>query len=314
MRILVTGGAGFIGSHVCSRLIKENHDITIVDNFDPYYDPDRKKQQLEQVKMIGDFHFVHADLMDKQECRKIFQAKQFDVVIHLAALPGVAYSVKEPLAYVQYDIEMTINVLRYAGETGVSHVVFSSSSSVYGNKADKPLSEGMADGKVVSPYAASKYGAESFCHSFQHLYGFQLSILRFFTVYGPWARPDMAIPKFTERLSKGLPIEIYGSGTSRDYTYIDDIVDGVSAVLETRHENETFNIGYGDPISMERLLDNFRKFYPTMEIIQKPWRMGDVVTTWADIAKAEAQLGYKPKISIGEGIEKMVRWTDSCSG
>ncbi|WP_028784745.1 NAD-dependent epimerase/dehydratase family protein [Thalassobacillus devorans] len=313
MRILVTGGAGFIGSHLCSRLLRENHEVTIVDNFDPYYDPGRKKKQLELVKRAGNFQFIQADLMDKQACRKVFQTKRFDVVIHLAALPGVAYSVKEPLAYVHYDIEMTINVLKCAGETGVSHVIFSSSSSVYGNKADKPLAEDMVDGKVVSPYAASKYGAESFCHSFQHLYGFQLSILRFFTVYGPWARPDMAIPKFAERLSKGLPIEIYGSGTSRDYTYIDDIVDGVHAVLNTNHENETFNIGYGEPISMERLLDNFRKFYPDMEVIQKPWRTGDVVSTWADIAKAETRLGYKSKVSIKDGIEKVVRWIGSCS-
>ncbi|QHE50926.1 NAD-dependent epimerase/dehydratase family protein [Pontibacillus sp. HMF3514] len=311
MNILVTGGAGFIGSHVCSSLLKANHHITIVDNFDPYYDPERKKLQLETVKQVGDFQFYNVDLLNRDECLKVFQAKQYDTVIHLAALPGVAYSVKEPLAYVHYDIEMTINVLKCAGETGVSHVVFSSSSSVYGNKTGGPLSEDMADGKVVSPYAASKYGAESFCHSFQHLYGFQLSILRFFTVYGPWARPDMAIPTFADKLSKGLPIEIFGSGTYRDYTYIDDIVDGVNAVLEHQHENETFNIGYGEPISMERLLENFRRHYPNMNVIQKPWRTGDVVMTWSDISKANTMLSYKPKIKIEEGINKMIHWVDS---
>nr|WP_226577658.1 NAD-dependent epimerase/dehydratase family protein [Halobacillus litoralis] len=312
MHILVTGGAGFIGMHVCSRLIKENHEITIVDNFDPYYDPARKKQQLDQVKQAGHFQFFNLDLKDENECRKVFEANQYDAVIHLAALPGVAYSVKNPLAYVQYDIEMTINVLKSAGEAGISHVIFSSSSSVYGNKDKKPLSEEMADGKVVSPYAASKYGAESFCHSYQHMYGFQLSILRFFTVYGPFARPDMAIPKFAEKLEDGLPIEIFGRGTSRDYTFIDDIVDGVEAVLHSKHENETFNIGYGEPVTMERLLNSFQTFYPDMELIQRPWRTGDVITTWSDISKAQSELGYSPKVSIEEGIERMVHWVKSC--
>ncbi|ARI77957.1 NAD-dependent epimerase/dehydratase family protein [Halobacillus mangrovi] len=313
MRILVTGGAGFIGSHVCSRLINENHEVTIVDNFDPYYDPDRKRRQLDQVKRAGDFHFYKVDLTDKEACQKIFKDQSYDAVIHLAALPGVAYSVKEPLAYVHYDIEMTINVLKSAGEAGVPHVIFSSSSSVYGNQEGRPLTEDMADGKVVSPYAASKFGAESFCHSFQHIYGFRLSILRFFTVYGPWGRPDMAIPKFADLLSNRLPIEVFGSGTARDYTYIDDIVDGVYAVLGQNHLNETFNIGYGEPVTMERLLKNFEKFYPDMEMVQKPWRTGDVVQTWSDISKAKTLLGYKPTVSIEEGIERTVRWMNSCT-
>ncbi|MYL34744.1 NAD-dependent epimerase/dehydratase family protein [Pontibacillus yanchengensis] len=314
MHILVTGGAGFIGMHVCSYLLRDNHQLTIVDNLDPYYDPDRKKKQLEQVKRTGDFQFYNVDLRNEDKCLSVFKANHFDAVIHLAALPGVAYSIKEPLAYVQYDIEMTINVLKSAGETAVPHIIFSSSSSVYGDKASLPLSEEMADGKVVSPYAASKFGAESFCHSYQHIYGFQLSILRFFTVYGPWARPDMAIPKFTHQLSEGYPIEIYGNETARDYTYIDDIVEGVNAVLYHKHQNETFNLGYGEPISMERLLEIFRQHYPSMEIIQKPWRTGDVVTTWSDITKAKSELGFNPTTSIDEGIKRMVQWIESWKG
>lgn len=308
LNILVTGGAGFIGSHLCSHLIKQKHHVTVIDNFDSYYSRNRKEQQLEQVKRAGHFQFYKIELLSAEKCMEVFQKKRFDVVIHLAALPGVAYSVKHPLSYVDYNIKATINVLKGAGETAVPHVVFASSSSVYGNLGNQPLKEEMANGNVLSPYAASKYGAESFCHSFQHLYGFRLSILRFFTVYGPWARPDMAIPKFAYRLSKGLPVEVYGKGSARDYTYIDDIVAGINAVLQTDHQNETFNLGFGKPVPINTLLEIFQEYFPNMELVEKPWRAGDVEITWADISKAKELLGYSPKVTIEEGINRTIRW------
>lgn len=308
MKILVTGGAGFVGSHVCKDLIREKHHVTIIDSLDSYYSKKRKKQQLEEIKKIGNFKFHEVNLLHMDECLEIFQTQKFDTVIHLAALPGVSYSIKKPLSYVNYDIKATINVLTCCGKTGVSHVIFSSSSSVYGQQGDQPLKEEMANGEVISPYAAAKFGAESFCHTFQYLYGFQLSILRFFTVYGPWARPDMAIPIFADRLLKGQPIEVYGEGTARDYTYVDDIVQGIKASFYATHQREIFNLGSGNPISMPKLLEIFQGHFPYMEVVQKPGRTGDVKTTWADIKKAKELLGYSPSITIEEGIEKTIKW------
>lgn len=305
---MVTGGAGFIGSHVCKELIRKKHDVTIIDSIDSYYSKERKKQQLAEIKKLGVFEFHEVNLFHMDKCLEVFQTKKFDIVIHLAALPGVSYSIKYPLSYVDYDIKATINVLTCCGKTGVSHVIFSSSSSVYGQQGDQPLKEEMANGQVISPYAAAKYGAESFCHTFQHLYGFRLSILRFFTVYGPWARPDMAIPIFADRLSKGLPIEVYGEGSARDYTYVDDIIQGIKALLHTSHQTEIFNLGSGKPISMPALLEVFQRHFPNMKVVQKLERTGDVKMTWSDIGKAKRLLGYAPKVTIEEGIEKTVHW------
>ncbi|TLS39183.1 SDR family NAD(P)-dependent oxidoreductase [Pseudalkalibacillus caeni] len=308
MKVLITGGAGFIGSRLSKELLNEGHEVFIIDNFHRYYERKRKLSQLNNIKESGEFLLFEIDLLDKAKLEKVFQETRFDVLYHLAALPGVSYSIEQPNLYVDYDVKATVNVLEMAGKYEVEHVVFSSSSSVYGNQQGKPLSEEMANGKVISPYAASKYGAESFCHVYQHLYNFRLTILRYFTVYGPWGRPDMAIMKFANLLLSGKPIEVYGSNSFRDYTFIDDIVAGTKAVLHTTYQSETINLGAGRPVSIEDLLAIFKTHFPEMEAIRNEWRTGDVEMTWADLTRAKELLGYVPEITIEEGVARTVEW------
>lgn len=309
MKILVTGGAGFIGGHLCQRLIQLQNDIVIVDNLHSYYSADQKNRQLDMIRQAGDFTFYQMDLLEEDSVRKLFENEKYDIVIHLAALPGVAYSIKKPLEYVDYDIKATINVLKYAGESGVRHFIFSSSSSVYGNQSEIPLREDMATGNVLSPYAAAKFGAESFCQAYQNLYHFKLSILRFFTVYGPFGRPDMAIPIFVKRLLNEQPIHTFGQNSARDYTYIDDIVGGIILCLNQKTQSEIFNLGSGQPIAMIELLKTLQKHFPRMKVIEKGYRQGDALWTWANIEKAKKELGFAPQISFKEGIRRTIEWS-----
>jgi UDP-glucuronate 4-epimerase len=308
MNVLVTGGAGFIGSHLARQLLF-NHHLTLVDNLHSYYDPLQKKAHLNEIHKLGlPFQFIEADLIDENSCKQLFEENSFDAVIHLAALPGVPYSIQQPHQYIDFDIKAVVNVLKHAGETGVKHVLFASSSSVYGNQTGISLKEEMANGQVASPYAAAKYGAESFCHAYQSLYGFQLTILRFFTVYGPWGRPDMAIPKFIKKLLYGEPIEIYGTQSARDYTYIDDIVNGIERALLYSKGNETYNLGFGEPIYMETLLSYLKERFPQMRAVQRETRQGDVKMTWSSIDKAKNLLGYTPLVNIEEGLDRTISW------
>lgn len=308
MNILITGGAGFIGSRLAIRLVNEEHNVTVIDKLDGYYSKLRKQQQLDEVKKTGSFHFYPYDLLNEEECRKIFQASSFDCVVHLAGLPGVTNSIENPHIYIDEDIKATVNVLRLCGEAKVNHVVFASSSSVYGEQQGYPLSEELASGKVVSPYSAAKFGAESFCHVYQQIYGFQLAILRLFTVYGPSARPDMAIPIFIKRLLEDESIDVFGKNTARDYTYIDDIVDGIRSVIDQPRPNEIYNLGSGNPISMRQLLALLKDSFPKMRINQKATRTGDVTSTWANITKARNELGFQPQVSIQEGLRRTIKW------
>jgi UDP-glucuronate 4-epimerase len=309
MNILITGGAGFIGSHLAKELLLNNHDITIVDKIHPYYSPAQKRDHINEINRIDiPFRFIQADLIDESCCKSIFEENSFDVVVHLAALPGVPFSIQQPQLYVDYDIKMTINLLKYAGETKVKHFVFASSSSVYGNQTDRPLSEDMANGRVASPYAAAKYSAESFCHAYQSLYGFQLSILRFFTVYGPWGRPDMAIPIFIKKLLKDEAIDIFGKGSARDYTYVDDIVNGIERTILYANGNETYNLGYGEPVYMDTLLEHLHKQFPNMKVNRLEPRQGDVQMTWSNVDKAKQLLGYQPSVNIEEGLNRTIQW------
>jgi UDP-glucuronate 4-epimerase len=308
MKILITGGAGFIGSHLAKKLIKEHH-LTLVDNLDSYYNPEQKLNHLQEVNSMGiPYRFIQADLLEESNCIEIFNESSFDVVIHLAALPGVSYSIKNPIQYIDMDIKVTVNVLKQAGHAGIKHFIFASSSSVYGNQSGVSLSEEMANGQVVSPYAASKYGAESFCHAFQSLYGFQLSILRFFTVYGPWGRPDMAIPLFIKQLLLDQPINVFGTNTARDYTYIDDIVEGINRTILYSKGNETYNLGSGQPIKIDVLLQHLSNRFPSMKTIQQGVRQGDVNMTWSNNSKAIEKLGYHPIVNIEEGLDQTILW------
>lgn len=308
MNILITGGAGFIGSHLSAHLLQKQHRITIVDNFHPYYSPKRKMDQLNKVRQKGDITLLKVDLCDVNACKALFQEQSFDAVIHLAAIPGVSYSFQVPHTYMDLNVNATVNVLRWAGETKVKHVIFASSSSVYGDQQGYPLSEQMINGKVISPYAASKVGAESMCHVYEKVYGYHMTILRFFTVYGPWGRPDMAISKFITKLMNNEAIEVYGLDSARDYTYIDDIVFGIEKALARPDGNQTYNLGYGSPVSMGELLDCLRIYFPTMEVNLGSNRTGDVQMTWANTEKAKGKLNFIPRVSIEDGIERTVFW------
>jgi UDP-glucuronate 4-epimerase len=307
LKIIITGGAGFIGSHLTRKLMLENHEIYVIDCLHPYYSLERKKKHLQTISSLTSEQFTSLDLLNRKETISFFQSISPDAVIHLAALPGVAYSIANPLEYVDYDIKATINVLEACGQSNARQIIFASSSSVYGNQ-EGPLKEEMSNGNVISPYAASKYSAESFCHVYRHLYGFQTKILRFFTVYGPWVRPDMAIGIFLKKLLNKQAITLYGEDRVRDFTYIDDIVDGIYLALTQLHRSEILNIGSGNPISMLSLLNELKQYFPEMEIRKDDSRAGDVVQTWADIRRAENLLGYSPKVDFGKGLAETVKW------
>nr|WP_251009615.1 NAD-dependent epimerase/dehydratase family protein [Bacillus sp. ISL-39] len=310
VRILITGGAGFIGSHFAVKMLKEHHEVAIIDNMHPYYSVERKKQHLDVIKKAGDFQFYQADLLDREKTIDIIKRISPEAIVHLAALPGVAYSILRPLEYIDYDVKATVNVLEGAGKAGVKQVIFASSSSVYGTMRNIPFKEEMAAGKPISPYAASKYAAESFCHVYGHLYGLDVKILRFFTVYGPWGRPDMAIANFIKKLKNSEEITIFGQGGSRDYTYVGDIVNGISLALENLEQSAIINIGSGRPVSMDQLLDELRIYYPDMKIRREENRAGDVDRTWADTTLARELLGYQPEVDFRKGIAETVEWAE----
>ncbi|WP_445486773.1 NAD-dependent epimerase/dehydratase family protein [Niallia sp. 03133] len=307
MKIIITGGAGFIGSHLARKLMSENHEVYLIDCLHPYYSIERKKKQLSAINSLSKDGFTLLDLLNREETMTFFQSISPDAVIHLAALPGVAYSIKRPLEYVDYDIKATINVLEACGQSGAEQFIFASSSSVYGNQKG-PLKEELATGNVISPYAASKYSAESFCHVYRNLYGFETKILRFFTVYGPWVRPDMAIGIFLKKLLKNQEVTLFGEDRIRDFTYIEDIVDGIYLSLTKLHSSEVINIGSGKPISMLSLLNELKRYFPEMKIRREKSRAGDVVQTWADIRKAADLFGYRPNTSFEKGLAETVKW------
>ncbi|WP_243291200.1 NAD-dependent epimerase/dehydratase family protein [Bacillus sp. FJAT-47783] len=308
MNVIVTGGAGFIGTHVSRALILKGHRVLVLDNLHPYYSVERKKDHLAYIKEAGEFNFLKVDLRNETETLKSFRLFEPDAVIHLAALPGVRNSILHPQEYIDYDIKATVNVLKAAGEAGVKHVVFASSSSVYGNRHQEPMKEEMANGKVISPYAAAKYGAESFCFAYEHLYGFKVSVLRFFTVYGPWGRPDMAIAKFILKGLNSETIEVYDLNSARDYTYIDDAVDGILRVLFHSPNSNIYNIGSSLPIPLTDVVALMKQHFPDIRMIESTPKLGDVTWTWADISKVNTTVGYKPKVTFEEGFLRTVEW------
>jgi UDP-glucuronate 4-epimerase len=309
LKVIVTGGAGFIGSHLSRKLVSENHEVMVIDELHPYYSIERKQRQLEWIKETGSIRFIQKSLLHNvNELKDVFEEFKADCVIHLAALPGVTYSITAPNEYIDYDITATVNTLKLAGDSGVKHFIFASSSSVYGERDNIPLKEDMANGQVISPYAAAKASAESFCHAFASLYSYQMTILRFFTVYGPWGRPDMAISKFIRKAIHNEEITIFGNGSARDYTYIEDCVDGILKAFCYSRGNEIFNIGSGNPISLEDLVNEITKYFPNIIINKTDFRKGDVLTTWADWGKANQLLGYEPKVPFTEGLKRTIDW------
>jgi UDP-glucuronate 4-epimerase len=311
MNFLVTGGAGFIGSHVCQRLLALGHAVWAFDDLNNFYDPAIKQRNLETLRSFKDrFRFVRGDLTDRAALDSLVAEVEFDQVIHLAARAGVRPSLAEPALYQRVNVEGTVNLLEAARLRGVRKFIIASSSSVYGVNSKVPFSETDPIFSAISPYAASKLAGEALGHVYHHLYAMDVVMLRFFTVYGPRQRPDLAIYKFSERITAGQPIPVFGDGsTARDYTYVTDTVDGLIACTARKFGYEIFNLGESKTVKLSYLIELLEKSLGRKAILdrQAP-QPGDVPLTCANIDKARAKLGYDPKVNIEEGIGKFVEW------
>lgn len=308
--ILVTGGAGFIGSTLCDKLLDLNYKVVNIDNFNSYYDPRIKEKNIKEALKSEKYILYRGDILDKDLLNKIFEENNIDLVIHLAAMAGVRNSLKDPLKYVDVDIKGTVNLLQICAERGVKKFIEASSSSVYGVNSKVPFSESDDVDLQVSPYAASKRATELFCSTYTRLYGISTACLRFFTVYGPRQRPEMAIHMFTKNICEGKAINMFGDGSSkRDYTYIDDIIYGIVSLIDKKFEFEIFNFGNSDTISLWNLIKIIEEIVGKKAIINNmPMQKGDVSITYADISKAKKFLGYNPRINVKEGIKKFYEW------
>lgn len=304
--ILITGGAGFIGSHLSSSLDKE--EIIVLDNLDNYYDVELKKNNIKMNSSNENYRFVKGDI---RTCEVIF--KEFDInkVVHLAAKGGVRNSLMRPYSYIDTNVNGTLKLLEMARKYDVEKFVFSSSSSVYGNNKKTPFTEEDPCNNIISPYASTKLMGENFCNMYSELYGLPTTVFRFFTVYGPRQRPDMAFNKFMRLLLSGEPIEDYGNlETFRDYTYVSDIVSGIKLGLEHKHKHNVFNLGREDIVKLKdaiNMIGNLLNVKPKFTKA-KDVPLGDVPFTYSDTSKASKILGYNPEVSIKEGLEKMVAW------
>jgi len=315
-RILLTGGAGFIGSHVAEALLRSGASLSIVDNLNRFYPPHWKQANLAAVSRAGSFQFCEASIDDVDALASVFESCRPDVVIHLAAYAGVRPSITNPRLYERINVGGTVNVLQMCRRFRVRKLIFGSSSSVYGATNNVPFTENEMDLRPISPYAATKIAGEMLVHSYAHLFGISSICLRFFTVYGPRQRPDLAIYKFTDSIEAGRPIQVFGDGTSgRDYTFVSDIVDGVIASIgfEPEQRNgvryEVFNLGNSNPVSLNELISEIERATQRVAIIERcPWQPGDVPITWANISKASEMLGYAPKMSLQEGLHQFVAW------
>lgn len=309
MNILVTGGAGFIGSHICRRVLADGHAVSVIDDFNDYYDPAIKRANV--AAFAGAVRVFEGDIRDRASVEKLFADGKFDMVIHVAARAGVRPSVLDPQLYIDTNITGTHHLLEASRRHGVGKFLFASSSSVYGLAKKVPFSEDLPLPQTLSPYAATKLAGEHLCGNYSHLFGLKVVCLRFFTVYGPGQRPDLAIHKFTDAIHKGKPIPQYGDGsTRRDYTYVDDIVQGVMGALTYDSQPfDIFNLGENQTITLTDLILEIEKALGKKAVIERlPEQQGDMPLTSADITKARSLLGYNPKTKIAEGIPKFVEW------
>ena len=308
--ILVTGGAGFIGSHVCDRLLKEGHKVICLDNLNNYYSPTRKIENIKHNIDNPNFNLQILSITKKEHMEEVFKEQKIDVVIHLAARAGVRPSIEHPLWYQETNVDGTVNLLELSKEYKVKKFIFGSSSSVYGENKKIPFAEEDDVNNPISPYAASKKACELFCYTYSYLTGLEVACLRFFTVYGPRGRPEMAIYLFTKWITEGTPIMMFGEGdTMRDYTYISDIVDGIIASIDANYKYEIINLGNSNPVKLKEIISIIEKATgKKAKIEKKPIPKGDVPLTYADLKKARRILNYEPKISIEEGIKKFYSW------
>ncbi|WP_407426254.1 NAD-dependent epimerase [Arcticibacter sp.] len=349
MRVLVTGSAGFIGFHLVKRLLDRGDEVVGIDNINDYYDVDLKygrllehgisKNQIEygkaQVSQTnGNYQFLKLDLTDSRQLAALFEVYDFDVVANLAAQAGVRYSLINPFAYVESNIKGFLNVLECCRFNAIKHLVYASSSSVYGLNKEMPFAENDQVDSPVSLYAASKKSNELMAHSYSHLFNLPTTGLRFFTVYGPWGRPDMALFRFTKAITEGKPIDVYNHGDmKRDFTFIDDIIEGVVRVIDNPEKRRgqdnddkglscsnsvpyrIFNIGRGKSVSLMTFINEIEKNLGKIAVKRfLPLQDGDVADTWADITNLEQSLHYKPEVSVEEGVGRFIRWYNSFYG
>jgi len=309
MRILVTGGAGFIGSHLVEKLLAVGHEVAILDDFNDFYDPQIKHANIAGV--AKDVTMYHVDLRDSASVRNLFHREKFEAIAHLAARAGVRPSIQQPQLYYDTNVSGTLHLLDAASVTGVDRFVFASSSSVYGISKTVPFSEDQHLTQTLSPYAATKIAAEFLCSTYSHLYQMRVVALRYFTVYGPRQRPDLAIHQFTRRIYAGQPIEQFGDGTTRrDYTYIDDVIQGTMAALKYNGPLfDIFNLGESDTIQLKDLIAAIENALgKKAKVNRMPEQPGDLPLTCADISKAKKLLGYNPTTRFNDGLPRFIEW------
>ena len=309
--ILITGAAGFIGSHLVERLRQRGERLTCLDNFDPYYPSGLKQANLKEALDGCDPCFVQGDIRDGELLRRLFSEREIGTVVHLAARPGVRASLRDPAPCLDINVQGTLSLLEACRSFGVRRFIFASSSSIYGESAGVPVSEDGAAHRPLSPYGASKAAAELLCHSYARLFDMTTIVLRFFTVYGPRQRPDMAIRRFTELIDRGREVRLFGDGQSRrDYTYIADIIAGIEASLsEPLVGFHVFNLGGSHPVPLATVIELIeRNLGKQAEVRFEPPQPGEPTVTFADISKAASILGFHPSVPVEEGIRRFVGW------
>jgi len=309
MNVLITGAAGFIGSHLCERLLNDGWAVAGVDNFDDLYDPEIKRKNIGECLKNERFRLIEADIRDNAAMDAVLSGG-IDVIVHLAAKAGVRPSIAEPLLYADVNINGTVALLEAARKHNVSRFIFASSSSVYGNNEKVPFSEDDNVDFPVSPYAATKKAGELICHTYHHLCDVAITCLRYFTVYGPRQRPDLAIHKFVKLIEQDKPVPIFGDGSMmRDFTYIEDIIDGTVAAIDKCDGFNIYNLGESEPITVNDLVAEIEKVIGRKAAREHlPMQPGDVERTFADISRAARDLGYRPSTAIRDGLAKFVAW------
>jgi len=309
MKVLITGAAGFIGSHLSERLLAEGQAVVGVDNFDDFYDPQIKRRNINDCVKDKNFQLIEADVRDSAAMDKTV-GEGIEIIVHLAAKAGVRPSIARPLLYADVNVNGTMVLLEAAKKYKVGRFIFGSSSSVYGNNEKVPFSEDDNVDFPISPYAATKRGGELICHTYYYLYGIHITCLRFFTVYGPRQRPDLAIHRFAKLIEQDKPIPVYGDGTMmRDFTYIDDIIDGTVAAMNKCEGFNIYNLGKSQPITVNDLITEIEKVLGKKAVKKYlPPQPGDVERTYADISKAVRELGYNPSTNIQTGLANFTTW------
>ena len=314
--VLITGAAGFIGSHLTQRLLADGYRVVGMDNFNNFYDPAIKRKNIAAINTHDRFELIEADIRDRQAVLDTFAAHRPATVIHIGAMAGVRPSIERPDLYAAVNIDGTVNLLDAATTHGTQRFLFASSSSVYGNNSKVPFAEDDNVDHPISPYAATKKAAELICHTYWHLHRLPVFCLRFFTVYGPRQRPDLAIGKFLRLVAEDKPIPMFGDGsTSRDYTYIDDIIQGIVAAIDRCNANagyRVFNLGGNHPTPLKDMITIIESVTgKTAKIDPQPMQPGDVTRTWADLTRSHAELGYQPTTSLADGIAKQWQWLNA---